>query len=320
MEHVTLKDLDSGSTAAIAARFGFNCYSFIAQLEGREIDVIFAQDQFIDAGIQPSWSGIPILFPFPNRIAHGRFQWEGKEYQLPPEQVNHAGPHAIHGFCLDRPWRVIKKTSNSATGQFQLSQDAPDRREYWPADFIIEVRYEVLGPALRCDITVTNPDDRSLPFGLGTHGYFRAPLASGSQFGDCLVEVPASTEYELIDFLPRGPARPVEPIRDLREGVALGGIHLDNVYGGLSYQNNQLVTRLVDPEAGLQMTQTAASNFREIVAFTPRWGDAVCMEPYTCTTDAINLQSDSFDAGLLVLAPGEQWRTWFELRVGRVTV
>ena len=318
MDHLALTDLDSGSTARIAVRYGCNCFSFIPNLDGHAIEVLTAQPDFIDQGVKPSRSGIPLLFPYPNRIEHGRYAWNGREYHLPQERVGYSGPHAIHGFCLDRPWRVVKQTKSSVTAQFRLSVDAPDRLDLWPADFEIEARYELLGPALRCDIRVTNPDSRPFPFGFGTHGYFRAPLASGSRFEDCLVQAPSSQYFELVDSLPVGRAKPVEPSRDLRDGLALGGLKLDDVYTGLSYENGRLVTRLVDPEAGLELVQFADGGFRDIVAFTPYWSQAVCLEPYTCMTNAINLQSETFDAGLRVLEAGEEWTSWFELRIGRV--
>ena len=271
MDHLTLKDIDSGSTARIAADFGFNCYEFVAALRGARIDVLAAQSEFVERGEKPSWSGIPLLFPFPNRIKGGRFVWDAREYLLPPEKVGYAGDCAIHGFCLDRPWRVTQQKANSATGEFQLSRDAPDRRDCWPADFLIEVRYEVLGPALRCDVRVTNPDLVPLPFGFGTHPYFKLPLSGSSRFEDCLVQAPAAKRYELIDCLPTGRTAPVEGDRDLREGARLGGLKLDDVYGDVSYEQNRLVTRVVDPEAGLEVVQSADTSFRELVVFTPFW-------------------------------------------------
>ncbi|HEX6984035.1 MAG TPA: aldose 1-epimerase [Planctomycetaceae bacterium] len=319
MEHLTLTDLDSGSTARIAVAFGFNCYEFVAALGGRRVDVIASQPEFVERGEKPSRSGIPILFPFPNRIKGGRFVWDGREYVLPKDRVGYNLDNAIHGFCLDRPWRVTRRTANGATGEFRLSRDAAECRDCWPADFVIEVRYEVLGPALRCDVRVTNPDAVPLPFGFGTHPYFKLPLAGDSRFEDCLVQAPAAERYELIDNLPTGRTVPAEETIDLREGVALGGLKLDDVYTGLSYEPHGLVTRVVDPKAGLEVVQTCDRSFRELVLLTPFWAQAVCVEPYTCTTDAIHLQEQGFDAGLRVLKPGEEFRTWFELRVRPVT-
>jgi aldose 1-epimerase len=39
------------------------------------------------------------------------------------------------------------------------------------------------------------------------------------------------------------------------------------------------------------------------------------VEPYTCITDAINLQQRGVEAGLLVLPPGGRWTGVVELRV-----
>ena len=53
--------------------------------------------------------------------------------------------------------------------------------------------------------------------------------------------------------------------------------------------------------------------FREVVVYTPPNRDAVCLEPYTCVTDAINLQSRGIDAGWRVLEPGAEFRTWIDI-------
>lgn len=318
MDHLTLTDAESGSTARIAAAFGFNCYEFTAAIGGRRVEVLASLPEFVATGEKPSWSGIPLLFPFPNRIAGGRFVWDAREYVLPREKVGYAGDNPIHGFCLDRPWRVTNQTASGATGEFVFSKDDPGRRDLWPADFAVEVRYEVLGPALRCDVRVTNPDRVPLPFGFGTHPYFKLPLAPQSRFDDCLVQVPAAKRYELDGGLPTGRVVTAEETVDLRDGAAMAGLKLDDVYTDVTYEGHGLVTRVVDPAAGLEVVQTCDRSFRELVVFTPFWHKAVCVEPYTCATDAIHLNEEGFDAGLRVLEPGGEFKTWFELRVGPV--
>ena len=59
----------------------------------------------------------------------------------------------------------------------------------------------------------------------------------------------------------------------------------------------------------------ASPAFREVVVFTPPHRQAFCIEPYTCTTDAINLQARGVDAGLLTLPPGGRWTAVFEMRL-----
>jgi aldose 1-epimerase len=168
-------------------------------------------------------------------------------------------------------------------------------------------------------VRIANPDLAPLPFGFGVHPYLRLPLAAGCRCEDCLVQAPAARRYELVDYLPTGRTAPVDESADLRDGARVGDMKLDDVYTGLSYEPHGLVARVVDPAAGLEVVQTCDRSFREIVALTPHWARAVCLEPYTCVTDAIHLQEQGFDAGLRVLPPGGEFKTWFELRVGPVT-
>jgi aldose 1-epimerase len=53
-----------------------------------------------------------------------------------------------------------------------------------------------------------------------------------------------------------------------------------------------------------------------LVVFTPPHRQAFCVEPYTCTTDAVNLQQRGVDAGWLTLPPGGRWSAVFEMRLG----
>ena len=54
--------------------------------------------------------------------------------------------------------------------------------------------------------------------------------------------------------------------------------------------------------------------FRELVLFTPAHRKAVCLEPYTCPTDAVNLAARGLNVGWRVLAPAEIWRAVVEFR------
>ncbi|MGD9857804.1 MAG: aldose 1-epimerase [Planctomycetaceae bacterium] len=314
MSIVTIRDSRSGSQATIAPERGFNCFQFLAFIDGRMVDVIAADGGFAAGAGGPSRDGIPILFPFPNRIRAGRYTWQGREYQLP---LTGGHPNTLHGFCLDRAWRVVEQQENSVWGRFQLSVDAPDRVPYWPCDFILEVRYSIAGAALAMDVTIENPGEVPLPWGFGTHAYFKLPLApgGGGSAADCVIQAPAQQEWVLDQCLPTGQRRDVSRLTDLRSGAALEGRKLDHVLTGLRPAGDVIETIVRDPHAGLRTVQSFPRDFRELVVFTPPWTDAVCLEPYTCVTDAVNLQQQGVDAGWRTLAPGGRFEAQIVIRV-----
>lgn len=317
MSELILHDRHYDSRARILPAVGFNCFSLQIPVNGEVVEALDAEAGFENGDKRGTRSGIPWLFPFPNRIEKGRYHWKGTDYQLP---VSDAFGNAIHGFVMDRPWRVVVADAQTAVAEFQLSIDAPDRLALWPSDFLIEVRYTLRQACLRADIRIVNAGDHALPWGLGTHPYFKTPLGANSQFGQCLVQVPAAATWELTDCLPTGRTLPVEPAKDLRQGAALEGLKLDDVLTGIDHTSGTVVTSLFDPAAGVMVTQVTDRIFRECVVFTPPGRPCVCIEPYTCVTNAINLEQQGIDAGWRVLPVGGEFRTWIEIHVGQILV
>src|SRR5262249_20289657 len=148
----------------------------------------------------------------------GRFTWDGRDYQLPPNDPS--GKNAIHGFACRRPWRVVEHGTDERgawiTGTFVGTRKSADGVILWPADHSLRVTYRLSTEGLRVEALVTNPDDVPLPFGLGYHPYFRVPFRAGVRPEDYCVDVPASSFWELQDVLPTGKRWPVEGPRDLR--------------------------------------------------------------------------------------------------------
>ena len=177
----TIYTLDDGAGGRIEVwpALGFNCFSWQAVVAGRTLDLLYA-DPNLFSECKGTRSGIPILFPFPNRIRGGHFQWDGKEYQLPHTDTVHH--NAIHGFACRRPWRVVDQgaDANAAwlTGEFRGSTDARDCAGLWPADYEIRATYRLTPNRLRLDCEVVNPDRVTLPFGLGYHPYYRFPFVT----------------------------------------------------------------------------------------------------------------------------------------------
>jgi aldose 1-epimerase len=306
-----LEDAAGGPRADIWPAAGFNAFRWRARAAGRELELLYSNPRFLEDPV-PTRSGIPVLFPFPNRLRAGRFPWDGKDYQLPLNDP--AKQNAIHGFACRHPWRVVAQGADASgawlTGEFQGAVDAPECRPLWPADYRLRLTYRLGPDRLRLEALVENPDRVPLPFGLGFHPYFQVPEAAGGA-EETWVAAPVRELWELVDSLPTGVRRPVDPARDLRRPQRFTELTLDDVLTGLEPlpQPGGLYRRgRVERRADRAVLHLLTSEpFRELVAFTPPHRQAVCLEPYTCVTDAIHLQQRGVDAGLLVLAPGGRW-------------
>jgi aldose 1-epimerase len=318
-----LADSTGWCRAEIWPALGFNCIRWQVAWQRRTLDLLYSDPQLFE-NPRPTRSGIPVLFPFPNRIRDGRFDWQGKSYQLPPNDPS--GKNAIHGFACRKPWRAVGQGADDRnawlTGEFRGSVDAPESLALWPGDYQIRLTYRVEGSGLRLEAEVTNPGAAGLPFGLGYHPYFRVPLLPGAAADDCWVQAHARESWDLHENLPDGTRRPVSADLDLTRPRQVTGLSLDHLLTALGEGDRPARSGLhvrasleQRPEAvGVHLLTCAA--FRELVVFTPPHRQAFCLEPYTCTTDAINLQQQGVDAGLIVLAPGAVWSAVVELRAG----
>lgn len=307
-----------GNRAEIWPGLGFNCFRWQAADGGGVSEILFTDPATFFSGEKPTRSGIPVLFPFPNRLRDGRFHFLGRDYQLPLNDP--AGKNAIHGFACRRPWRILKTgtTDDSAwvTGIFQRSLDATDAIALWPAEYGLELTITLENRCLRLTARVINYDDIPLPFGLGYHPYFAMPFSPAVSPRDCTIEVPARSYWVLEETLPTGDLRPVEDRLDLNAPRSFANLQVDDILTNLpdAPAGAELVKR-ARVEGGRAMEMWCSPSFREIVVFTPPHRRAFSVEPYTCTTDAMNLQARGLDAGWQVLAPLGEWRGVVEFRI-----
>jgi aldose 1-epimerase len=309
MNCVTLEDATSSAQATVATGFGFNCFQFGVQRGGRAIEVLWAAPDFAAGKARASGSGIPILFPFPGRIAGGVLKWEGREYHIP---AGDGRGNAIHGFVLDRPWRVVEQEAARVVGEFQASRDDPSILEMWPADFRIRVTYALHDATLSCRIEVHNPDSHPLPCGLGTHPYFRLPQG-GPRAEDCVVTLPVTETWELADLLPTGRRMPLPDAERFQKGLTFGDMKFDNVFTGLL--GDERLTTIRDPHSQVCVEQAFGRIFRECVLYTPPHREAVCIEPYTCVAGAFELAQRGIDGGVRMVPPGGAFSATVDIRV-----
>jgi galactose mutarotase-like enzyme len=125
---------------------------------------------------EPSiWKGrAPLLFPIVGALAGGTYRLDSDSYRLPR-----------HGFARDL--RFSLRRSSRTVAEFELAADRATLDAY-PFRFALQVRFELLGPALGVTVRIFNLGDRAMPASFGFHPAFRWPLPYGVERSRHFVE------------------------------------------------------------------------------------------------------------------------------------
>jgi aldose 1-epimerase len=303
---IVLRDSSAGASARIRPELGNNVVSFTVTHDGASVEVLGPR-------------GIPILFPFPNRVPRGRFSWRGREHHL---AANERGrPNHNHGLVRDRAWTVDALDASSARASATCAVDlgaSPDVLRQYPFPCRLAVTVALEDGALRHDATVTNTGHEPLPMGYGTHPWFPAALTGAR--GETQVRIPARRYWELAENIPTGRVLDAADAFDLRRWTALGDQAYDDVFTALDRRPDGWSEALVRyPADAIEVVVEADRAFREWVLFAPPSQPVIAIEPYTCATNAVNLEARGVAAGLVTLDPGATWRGRTRLSVRDVT-
>jgi aldose 1-epimerase len=256
---------------------------------------------------QPGHFGIPMMMP-PNRIRHGKFDYEGRHYQL---AINTPVGHHIHGILRSRPWQIAKTEENSTgvsiTTSFH-STDFPELDEQYPHDLLIEVTYTLTADGLYQEVSATNNSDVPAPYGFGLHTWF---MIDGEP-DKWTFKLPVDSIWELDnDAMPTEKLLPLGAYSELAAGITLDGENLDTIF-----QIGSNPVEAVLSKDGYSITYSASDDFKQWVIFTRGLAhNYICIEPYTWVTNAPNLQMDPEVTGFSSLAPGETRSLWIDLKI-----
>lgn len=249
------------------------------------------------------------FLPWPNRIADGRYEFDGAQQQLPLTEPPNG--NAIHGLTRWATWHAVSATSQSLHLRYTLHPQPG-----YPFALRCEIAYRLSSSALRVETQATNTGPVPCPYATGAHPY----LALGTELIDDLtVELPAATYFPTDGRgIPVGRS-PVEGTAfDLRRPVRLGDRVLDNAFTDLQHDDDGGTTVTVRSPAGREVQVWMDSAYRYVELFT---GDTVAetcrrrrglgVEPMTAAPNAFRTGD-----GLLTLEPGDTHRAVWELRPG----
>jgi len=126
--------------------------------------------------------GTPLI-PWPNRLADGRYRFDGTDYQVAlTEPARH---NAIHGFLRWRPWRPSEVAQDRVVMTTRLYPMSG-----YPFTVDVAIAYALSDEGLTVTTTATNIGDAACPFAMGQHPY----LSPGAgPIDECTLQVDART-------------------------------------------------------------------------------------------------------------------------------
>ncbi|MBT1164135.1 aldose 1-epimerase family protein [Bifidobacterium felsineum] len=250
-----------------------------------------------------------LLIPFPNRIAAGTYEFEGKTYTLPIDE--HDRNTAIHGYGYRSFWKLESLTESSVTQSWR----SPFLLGY-PFAIKVYATHELTEDGMKITVKAENYGDVDAPWALAIHPW----LDNGfNGYGDeidghnaqCRLTVPAATHVTVDDNLIPTGTEPVEGTKyDLNDNPLLVNQPFDDAWTDLKRDADGSVTAIFTRPDGLvikvggdeTVTSFQVCTGTGFPAFQHPAGTAV--EPQTAYANAFNTGKD-----LIVIKPGESSTT-----------
>jgi aldose 1-epimerase len=249
--------------------------------------------------------GIPLLYPWANRLAGFGYNVAGREVVVPHDPARIAVDDnglPIHGVIAGRmPWEVMRAPAEDGGSLLaRLSWRESDRELFEVFPFRHDVDYEARLSKGRLEVTMTVHacGSDAVPLAFGFHPYLSLP---GTAREDWLVELPAMRHLTL-----DGEQIPVGAEQDKpAQSFELAAREFDDGFDDV-----------VDPArfsvgAGRRrITLELLEGYGFAQVFAPTGSQFICFEPMTAPANALRS-----GAGLVVLAPGERRRAGFSVSV-----
>jgi aldose 1-epimerase len=250
--------------------------------------------------------GVPLLYPWANRLSRRRFGLGGRQVSIDPERtplrLDESGL-PIHGLlAAAQGWTVDRHVAVGAPAVVCATFDWSAHEALMAAfPFAHELRFEAAleGDTLTIVTTVEATAGSLVPVAFGYHPYLRLP---GVVRGDWRVALPVRERLLLDDrTLPTGERERVEPIRG-----PLGARTFDDAFAAPPRG-----APFVLEGGGRRIELAFGGGYGYAQVYAPPEDDVIAFEPMTAPADALVTGPPA----LRVLAPGESYAAAFSITV-----
>jgi len=245
-----------------------------------------------------------LLIPWPNRVADGRYRWDGEDQQLPITEVPTGC--AIHGLTRWTAWYRVEERPEAV-----ILALAVHPQPGYPFRLDLRAEHRVGPDGYSVTVEAVNAGDRACPYACGAHPYLRLGAARAD---DLEVHLDAGTVLTVDDRgIPTGTA-PVSGDTDFRSPRRVGAAVLDTAFADLARDAEGRAWVHVRAPGGAAASLWLDEAHSHVMLFT---GDpqptvarrSLGVEPMTAPPNAF-----ASGDGLRRLAPGERARASWGIR------
>ncbi|MFI2205973.1 aldose 1-epimerase [Streptomyces sp. NPDC020192] len=262
-----------------------------------------------------------LMAPFTNRIADGRYRYDGHDHDLLP---GHHGDRTIyHGFARETPFELVHATTTADCARLLLRTTSirPGRHPGYPFALDLEAEFTVTARELSIEIRATNVGDTTAPYAAGWHPYFTL----SRPIDDLVLQIPAHTlirtDASLIPLSGDAALLALDdcPDLDFRVPKRLGDAVIDACYADLGGSGSRIETVLTDPATGEELRVWQYGGHMHVFTgdtLARDRRDSIALEPVETMTDAFNRPEH---AAALALEPGRSRAFGFGVVYGRIS-
>lgn len=235
-----------------------------------------------------------LLFPYPSRIRHGIYAFEGEMFTLPMNEAHH--DNAIHGFVARNAFELLGQDVTDTEASLTLGYRHDGSYPGYPFPFEFRIRYTLSAAGVSVHYEALNTGHRSAPVSFGWHPYFTLNEEPVDQL---TIELPAAKQVLLDDnLLPVG-----EELFEQKGEISLQKRKLDAAFVVEENNGEGVTTVLRSAQQRLQLNvwqETGPKKFNYLVVYTPVGRDNIAIESLTSNVNALNNGQ-----GLIILEPNE---------------
>ncbi|MEO0339383.1 MAG: aldose 1-epimerase [Bacteroidota bacterium] len=283
-------------------------FSIVPAYGGIVLDIQFGGTSIIDGYKTPieldiaDWGKSILMYPFPNRLRDGIYQWGGETYEFP---INDSfTENAIHGLGKTEPMNIHQVQTSETAGELSCQFHYQGQYKYYPFPFVFTASFKITADTLEVELAMENKAEVSIPVGFGWHPYF----ALSADIRDSEIQLPPLDMVGIDErMIPTGKRYSFD---EFLEKKKIGAAVLDNCFAVKTEPGQDKMQIQLSGEKGtIDYWQELGTNkYQYVQLFMPPMRASIAIEPMTCNVNAFN-NGD----GLIHLEVGEQVAAKFGL-------